>query len=397
MESLSNYKPMDIATFSGGVEGLPKGACGLLAAVGEFSLNALLKSAMCLQYRGRTGAGVTLKGIYKDNSFYVFHIMYRNQYKVAELEQVINSWGVHILESQDLVARKYYYEYDLPIIKRYFVTPPTTDEMMYRERINDDYQYIMKHVSRFNKDFMDDARIFSSSKENGTFLTAFELTDTIKIYDLPKYEDEYYEACLIHLRWPTSSGRGLWWGPQPISLGEIAGVHNGHLSSDKSNAIALEQLGINLHVGTDSEAIFLQTDYLLRKGYSIEEIEWILSRKFPQELKSMDKDKKIRYEEIVNDPILKRMKMSGPATAIVLVGDVILGFTDRDHLRSFSLGYNDKVAILGSEQRAILSAAYFMEEELESVYDPDAGKVVAFKVEGKNVKKLDYGWKWYEA
>ncbi|MBC7196140.1 MAG: hypothetical protein H5U39_02670, partial [Deferribacterales bacterium] len=141
----------------------------------------------------------------------------------------------------------------------------------------------------------------------------------------------------------------------------------------------------------------LQTDYLLRKGYTIEEIEWVISRKFPQELVSLSDSQRKRYFEIINDPILKRMKMSGPATAIVLVGDVLLGFTDRDHLRSFSLGYNDKVALLGSEQRAILSAAYFMEEELASVYDPDAGKVVAFKIEGKEVKKLDYRWKWDEA
>ncbi|MGC8925239.1 MAG: hypothetical protein ACP5LO_04335 [Calditerrivibrio sp.] len=204
MEELLYKNDIDIETFSGGKKGIPQGACGLLAAVGDFSLDALLKSAMCLQYRGRIGAGVTLKGIYKDNSFYVFHIMYRSQHKVSELEHVINSWGVHILESQDLVAKRYYYEYDLPIIKRYFVTPPTLEEMMYRGKIKDDYVYIMKHVAKFNKDFMDDARIFSSSKENGTFLTAFELTDIIKIYDLPKYEQEYYEACLIHLRWPTS-------------------------------------------------------------------------------------------------------------------------------------------------------------------------------------------------
>jgi glutamate synthase domain-containing protein 1 len=154
---------------------------------------------------------------------------------------------------------------------------------------------------------------------------------------------------------------------------------------------------MNLHVGTDSEAIFLETDYLLRNGFSIEEIEWIISGKYPQELLSLNNDDLKRYNNIKRDPILKRMKMSGPATAIVMIGDVILGYTDRDHLRSFSLGYNDRVALLGSEQRAILSAAYFMEEELKSVYDPDAGKVVAFQTTGKNIKKLDYGWKWHEA
>ncbi len=379
--------------FSGGDEGLPPGACGLLAAAGDFKLSALLKSAMCLQYRGRTGAGITLKGIYKDHNFYVFHVMYRDQYKVSELENFIQSWGVHIVESQEMVPTRLYYEYDIPVIKKYFVAPPTIDEIRYRETIDNEYFYILKQVTKFNKTFIRDARIFSSSKENGTFLTAFELVDTIRIYDIEQFEDSNYEACLIHLRWPTSSGRGLWWGPQPISVGEIAGIHNGHLSSDKSNAMALEQLGIYLHVGTDSEAIFLEVDYLLRNGYSIQDIEWILCGKFPRELGNMTENEQRRFKELVSDPYLRKMKMSGPATSIVMSEDEILGFTDRDHLRSFSIGCNDKVAFLASEQRAIVSAAYFLQENLDDIYDPDAGKVIGFSVKDKKVKKLDYGWK----
>lgn len=379
--------------FSGGEEGLPPGACGLLAAAGDFKLSALLKSAMCLQYRGRTGAGITLKGIYKDHNFYVFHVMYRDQYKVSELENFIQSWGVHIVESHEMVPTRLYYEYDIPVIKKYFVAPPTIDEIRYRETIDNEYFYILKQVTKFNKTFIRDARIFSSSKENGTFLTAFELVDTIRIYDIEQFEDSNYEACLIHLRWPTSSGRGLWWGPQPISVGEIAGIHNGHLSSDKSNAMALEQLGIYLHVGTDSEAIFLEVDYLLRNGYSIQDIEWILCGKFPRELGNMTENEQRRFKELVSDPYLRKMKMSGPATSIVMSEDEILGFTDRDHLRSFSIGCNDKVAFLASEQRAIVSAAYFLQENLDDIYDPDAGKVIGFSVKDKKVKKLDYGWK----
>jgi glutamate synthase domain-containing protein 1 len=348
---------------------------------------------MCLQYRGRTGAGITLKGIYKDHNFYVFHVMYRDQYKVGELESVIESWGVHIVESHEMVPRRLYYEYDIPVIKKYFVAPPTIDEIRYRETIDSEYFYILKQVTKFNKKFIKDARIFSSSKENGTFLTAFELADTIKIYDIEQFENSDYEACLIHLRWPTSSGRGLWWGPQPISVGEIAGIHNGHLSSDKANAMALEQLGIYLHVGTDSEAIFLEVDYLLRNGYSILDIEWIISRKFPRELENMTEDDQKRFKELVSDPYLKKMKMSGPATSIVMSEDEILGFTDRDHLRSFSIGYNSNVAFMASEQRAIVSAAYFLQENLDDIYDPDAGKVVGFSVKNKKIKKLDYGWK----
>lgn len=389
---LSSSRNLSVNDFSGGPLGLPQGACGLLAVAGDFKLSALLKAARCLQYRGRTGAGVTLKSLYKDTNFYNFHIMFRSADKIAELEQVLAAYGLRVLEKKDMVQRKYYYEYDLPVIMHYSIVPPSKEEMMFREKIADERKYISKIVSRFNKMFIDDARIFSSSKYNGTFLTAFELQDTIDIYDISQYEDRFYDACLIHLRWPTSQGRGLWWGPQPISLGEVAGVHNGHLSSDMANARALEQLEIMLTVGTDSEAIFLSVDYLLRNGYSLEEIEWILCRKFPQEVKLMAEDKQAQYNRIMSDPLLFRMKMSGPATAISLVDDVLVGFTDRDHLRSFSVGVNDKIALLGSEQRAVISAAYFMHEELK-MFDPEAGRIVGFNVKNKAVSKLDYGWR----
>lgn len=88
-------------------------------------------------------------------------------------------------------------------------------------------------------------------------------------------------------------------------------MHNGHLSSDMANARALEQLDIQLTAGTDSEAIFLSVQYLLKQGYSLEEIEWIMCRKFPQELNSMTKEARERYDELMVSPFLYRMKMSG--------------------------------------------------------------------------------------
>ena len=391
-EEFSRSRNISVSNFSGGAEGLPGGACGLLAVVGDFSLDALLKAARCMQYRGRTGAGVTLKSLYKDTGFFNFHIMFRSEDKISELDEVLSSMGLRILEKRDMVQRKFYYAYDLPVIMHYSIVPPSPEEMMYREHIQNESEYIAKVVSRFNRQYIDDARIFSSSRYNGTFLTAFELEETIDIYDIHQFENSYYDACLIHLRWPTSQGRGLWWGPQPISIGEIAGVHNGHLSSDMSNARALEQLDIMLTAGTDSEAIFLSVAYLLKQGYSLEEIEWVMCRKFPQELCAMASEDKARFDALMADPLLYRMKMSGPATAITLVEDVVVGFTDRDHLRSFSVGVNDKVALLGSEQRAVISAAYFMHEEL-NMYDPEAGKIIGFEVKDKKVTKLDYGWK----
>jgi hypothetical protein len=47
---------------------------------------------------------------------------------------------------------------------------------------------------------------------------------------------------------------------------------------------------------------------------------------------------------------------------------------------------------MGSEQRAVISAAYFMNEEL-TMSDPEAGRIVGFEVKDKKVKRLNYGWK----
>ena len=89
------------------------------------------------------------------------------------------------------------------------------------------------------------------------------------------------------------------------------------------------------------------------------------------------------------------MKISGPATAIVLKDNYFIGLTDRDHLRSFSVGYNKKVALMGSEQRAIISASYYLNDSLDELYDPEAGKILGFSVDKQKIQLLDYNWKKY--
>lgn len=161
-EGHSTSRNISVNDFSGGDLGLPGGACGLLAVAGDFSLDALLKAARCLQYRGRTGAGgVTLKSLYKDTGFFNFHIMFRSEDKISELDEVISSMGgLRILEKKDMVERKFYYEYDLPVIMHYSIVPPSPEEMMFRERIKNEQDYVSLCVTRFNKKYIDDARIF---------------------------------------------------------------------------------------------------------------------------------------------------------------------------------------------------------------------------------------------
>lgn len=385
---------MDIRTFSGGSEGLPPGACGLITAAGKFNLEHVLDAAHCLQYRGRTGAGVTLKGVYPkeaDNLFHI-HIMYRDETQINHYEDILKNMGCRIEGKMPMVQKKWYIEYDMPKMFHYIIVTPPADEMLYHDQTSEPLAWIRKKVTEFNTQFSDDVRIFSSGQDTGTFLTAFLLKDTIKIFDLLKFVESPISVAQSHMRWPTSSGRGLWWGPQPIALGNVSGTHNGHLSSDKSNAIALEQLNIPLHVGTDSEALFKELHYLVENKFSLLEMEWIVSRKFPKELELMEEEMKNRYLELTSDPLLNRFKISGPTTAITLIGDLILALTDRDHLRPFTIGYNDHVALMASEERAVISAAVAMGENIE-IINPDAGKLVAFKINNGVPERLDYEWK----
>jgi len=386
---------MDIKKFSGGYEGIPSGACGLLTAIGDFKLDSILNATTCLQYRGRTGAGVTLKGCYPyeaDNIFHC-HIMFRDKSKIAKLEDILTRWGLKLNEKIPLIEKKWYYKYDMPQIYLYQVVTPDKESMLYTDQIDEPMDFLRKKVTEFNTKFINDARIFSSGSDIGTFLTAFELQETLQIFDLyNKYADHKLSVVQAHMRWPTSSGRGLWWGPQPIALGDLSGTHNGHLSSDKSNAIALEQLGIPLHVGTDSEALFKEVHYLVNEGYTLQEMEWIILRKFPKEVEQMAPAAQTRYNKLISDPILNRFKISGPTTAIILVGDLLIGVTDRDHLRAFTIGYNDHVTLLASEERAVVTAAYSLGEQID-IYNPDAGKLVAFKINNGIPERLDYEWK----
>ncbi|MDH4261416.1 MAG: hypothetical protein OEV78_00055 [Spirochaetia bacterium] len=370
-------EPVSIQDFSGGETGIAPGACGLFAIHGNCTLTAVFQAAQVLQYRARNGAGVFLKGFYRDDEHYHFHIMYRDRTKIPELENTLENMGIHFLDKRPLVRENLYFEYDMPLFLSYTVLMPSTDLIKYKGGEGDVHDFIRDRVILFNLKNRDNARIFSSSLNGANFSTAFELKDTRKIFDLDQYSDKKLTGAMIHMRWPTSQGNGVWWGAQPIVHGNMIGIHNGHLSSDKSNARALEQLGIPMQVGTDSEAIFQEIHHLLKMGLSLEEIEWLMSQKFPEEAKDMGEVKYKKYLELTLHPVLKHFKMSGPSTAVVNYGDIMLGLTDRDHMRQFTVGYNDKIAVFASEERAIITYVDITKTSLK-ILSPPAGKLIAF-------------------
>lgn len=391
MNSISEHLPqVSVRMFSGGAEGMCPGACGLFAILGNSDLKSALQAAQILQYRARNGAGIFLKGHYAADENYHLHVMFRNRARIPTFEEYLVTMGLTFTERQLMIKPSLYFEYDMPFCMSYTVLTPTLDVIVSKggER-KDAHAFMRDVVNNFNLRYRDDARIFSSSRDGAAFTTAFELEDTIRIFDLHRFEDRLHTGIMIHLRWPTSQGLGLWWGAQPISHGNLTGIHNGHLSSDSSNARALEELGISMQVGTDSEAIFEMVYWCMQQGFSMQEIEWALSQKFPCELEAMSPQIREAYEKISSDPILRHFRMSGPSTAVINFEDFMIGITDRDHMRQFTVGFNEKIALFASEERAIVNYAELTQTPLQ-IISPAAGKHAAFYGERSSKKEEGY-------
>lgn len=376
--------------FSGGRRGIAPGACGLFTVFGRFQLPAAIEAAAGLQYRATSGSGLTLKGMYQvPPSCYVLHIMYRDPLRVEGLEDELRRGGFTFYgDPEPLVHPRWFQLYDMPVMKRYKVLLPPEEERRRTEHVAEPEQFISRKVTELNLRHKDHARIFSSAQDSGTFVTAFDLKTTLAVFDIEQYDSPELRAAQFHMRWPTSmAAGGLWWGAQPIAVGRLSGTHNGHLSSDRSNAFALQQLGIEMHVGTDSEGIFREVHYLLERGLTIREIEWVMARRFPDEVALMSEEERTHYRRLTRDPILTRFKMSGPSTAILLIGDLLVGLTDRDHLRAFAVGCCQDTVLMASEECAVLTAAYLMGKNV-STFNPDAGEVVMFRPDNGAVRRM---------
>lgn len=366
---------------------ISSGACGLYAAIGDVNLKAGLEAAATMQARGTFGAGVLLRGVYpRRREQYAFHVLYRNRDVARELEPLFTDERIgmrHFGEMEPLAPPEAYRKYDLPEMRRYFLMPPTADEMMRKTHSRDADQHVRRIVERFNQRYIGKARIFSSGKNIGAFITALELSDTIEIFDLYRYEDRPLSAIMIHMRWPTSIvSSGVWWGAHPISFLNSAIIHNGDLSSSASNRQALDAANVSRMVGTDSEAVLLELDNLMvERGLDYQRMEWIMCRKFPNELSSMDEEERKAYETLVSDPVLARFKMSGPSSFVALIEDKVIAGRDRDGLRQLWMGRSDdgKTVIWGSEEKVIYHSAWIAEKDFKSI-NCEPGRLVAYEL-----------------
>lgn len=386
--SLGNIgEPEGLTRKDCGSDGVSPGACGLYAAIGEVNLRAAFEAAGTMQERGTFGAGVLLRGIYPSRKdYYAFHVMYRNRSISKELEPLFTEGELGMRQFGDmepLITPEAYRKYYLPEMRRYFLGPPTVDEMLRNKHTKVEELYVRRLVEDFNKRYMGEARIFSSGKNIGTFVTALELTNTIEAFDITRYEEKPITAIMIHMRWPTSIvSSGVWWGAHPITFLNSAIIHNGDLSSSASNRQALEAAYVERMVGTDSEAILLEVDDLIvSKKMDYQAVEWVMCQKFPNELGSMDVDERNKYLNLLNDPVLARFKMSGPSSFIALIGSKVIAGRDRDGLRQLWMGRseNGKTVIWGSEEKVIYQSAWITEKKFKAI-NCEPGRLVAFEI-----------------
>jgi len=367
--------------------GIGPGACGLYAAIGKVNLRAAFESAITMQERGTFGAGVLLRGIYpKRPDHYAFHVLYRNRATAKTIEPLFTDEKIgmrHFGEMEPLVTPEAYRKYDLPEMRRYFLSAPSVDYMMRKKHTSVQDEYVRAVVEEYNRRYMGDSRIFSSGKNVGVFLTAMELNETIEAFDLYQYEQKPITAIMIHMRWPTKIvSSGVWWGAHPISFLNSAIIHNGDLSSSASNRQGLEAADVQRMVGTDSEAILLELDDLVRKrnlGY--QQVEWIMCRKFPDELNNVDPAGREEYQTLVGNPILARYKMSGPSSFVSIIADRVIAGRDRDGLRQLWMGRSDdqKTVIWGSEEKVIYQSAWIARKKFKAI-NCEPGRLVAFEL-----------------
>jgi glutamate synthase domain-containing protein 3/glutamate synthase domain-containing protein 1 len=99
----------------------------------------------------------------------------------------------------------------------------------------------------------------------GRYVTVFKgvgySEDVAEVYDISKVSGDLW---LAHVRFPTNSPGYLPYWSHPFSVGNIAVVHNGELSSYGLQATQLSlYLGIQGLVGTDSEVVAYLMHYLV--------------------------------------------------------------------------------------------------------------------------------------
>ncbi len=193
------------------------------------------------------------------------------------------------------------------------------------------YDNIVEHVEKVP----DDAFIYMRSRWLDVYKIVGWPDDIIKIYDISQLKSPVW---IGHTRYPTNSPGWYPYQSHPFSVGDVAIVHNGDLSSYGSNVNLLKyKFGYSKFSGTDSEVI-AHLLWELYKAYGVEDavLELLYGRRE------------------------RWARLDGPYAVAFIIGGprpVFGAFVDTQHFRPLYVGLDGRNLYIASEAMAIKSVA----------------------------------------
>ncbi len=313
------------------------------------------------------GGGFAGYGIYPQyKDFYAFHIFYNDKEAKERCERFLKD-SFEIVKAENIPIRKMPEITDVPIIRRYFVTPFAS--VLSRLQL-DEKEYVARTVMRINTS-LPGCYVFSSGKNMGVFKAVGYPEDVGRFYRLEEYEAYCWTA---HGRYPTNTP-GWWGGAHPFALLDYSVVHNGEISSYDANRRFIEMFGYKCTLQTDTEVITYIADYLLRRqGLSLEETASVIAAPFWSTIESKDEEtkKKLSYLRTMFSGFL----ITGPFSIVLGFNGGMMALNDRLKLRSMVVGEKDDRVFVASEEAAIRA----MEPDAVNIYAPMGGEPVIVKV-----------------
>lgn len=350
---------------------IPSG-CAIAAAVsrdGErFSGEKIIRSMPCMHDRSNgLGGGFAAYGIYPEyKEQYAFHIFFDNDNARSECESLLSK-SFEIVRDEFIPIRKIPEIKDVPIIRRYFVSP--FKSVLSRLQLDED-EYVVRTVMDINTN-LSGAYVFSSGKNMGAFKAVGYPEDVGRFYRLEEYQGYMWTA---HGRYPTNTP-GWWGGAHPFGLLDYTIVHNGEISSYDANRRCIEMYGYKCSLQTDTEVITYIADYLLRrKGLTLGELASVIAAPFWSTIDS--KEPKVKAELTYLRKTFPSLLITGPFSIVLGFNGGLMALNDRLKLRSMVVAEKGDMVYIASEEAAIRA----MEPDVGRIYYPAGGEPVIVKV-----------------
>ncbi len=313
------------------------------------------------------GGGFAGYGIYPEyRDFYALHIFFRDRDCKKQTEAYLKE-SFEIVQEEDIPIRKIEAITDIPIIKRYFVSP--FGSVLSRLQLEEE-EFVVRTVMHINT-AVEGAYVFSSGKNMGTFKAVGFPEDVGVFYRLDEYEGYSWTA---HGRYPTNTP-GWWGGAHPFTLLDRSVVHNGEISSYDANRRFIEMFGYQCTLQTDTEVITYIADYLLRKKkLTYEELASVIAAPFWSTIEKKPDGERERLTWLRT--VFSGLLITGPFSIVLGYTGGLMALNDRLKLRSMVVGEHEDLVYIASEEAAIRA----MDASVSDVWSPAGGEPVIISV-----------------